>query len=65
MSGPRRPRGWHSSEKIADRWTVTHDKLVFELKRTEFGHIGLFPEQAENWDWLAERVRSLRNRCES
>jgi 23S rRNA (cytosine1962-C5)-methyltransferase len=29
-----------------------------ELKRTEFGHLGVFPEQAANWDWLvARRVR--------
>ena len=27
-----------------------------ELKRTDFGHVGLFPEQAENWDWIAEQV---------
>lgn len=24
---------------------------------TPFGHIGLFPEQADNWDWLARFVR--------
>jgi 23S rRNA (cytosine1962-C5)-methyltransferase len=27
--------------------------LRFELKRTDFGHLGLFPEQAENWDWIS------------
>jgi 23S rRNA (cytosine1962-C5)-methyltransferase len=26
--------------------------LVFELRRTDFGHLGLFPEQADNWKWL-------------
>ncbi len=31
--------------------------MTLELKRTEFGHVGLFPEQAENWDWIAEQVR--------
>ena len=32
------------------------NRMVFELKRTDFGHVGLFPEQAENWDWIAEQV---------
>jgi 23S rRNA (cytosine1962-C5)-methyltransferase len=27
------------------------------LKRTEFGHLGVFPEQAANWDWIAAQVR--------
>ena len=29
-----------------------------ELKRTVFGHLGLFPEQAANWAWIAEQVAS-------
>jgi 23S rRNA (cytosine1962-C5)-methyltransferase len=31
--------------------------LTFALKRTDFGHVGLFPEQAENWEWIADQVR--------
>ena len=38
-------------------WTIAHGRMTFELKRTDFGHVGLFPEQAENWDWIAEQVR--------
>ena len=39
-----------------DRWVVRYGRLAFELKRTEFGHVGIFPEQAENWDWIADQV---------
>ena len=39
------------------RWTIAHDRMTLELKRTDFGHVGLFPEQAENWDWIADQVR--------
>jgi 23S rRNA (cytosine1962-C5)-methyltransferase len=28
------------------------------VKPTDFGHIGVFPEQAANWEWIAERVRA-------
>jgi len=40
-------------------WTITHDKIVFELKGTSFGHVGLFPEQAENWDTIATLCRTF------
>ena len=42
------------------RWTIAHGRMTLELKRTDFGHVGLFPEQAENWDWIAEQVRRSR-----
>jgi 23S rRNA (cytosine1962-C5)-methyltransferase len=48
---------WHAQRSLPETWNVTHDRLIFELKRTDFGHVGLFPEQAENWDWLAGQAR--------
>lgn len=37
-------------------WTIRHGPFALELKLTEFGHLGVFPEQAANWDWLARQV---------
>lgn len=31
--------------------------LRFRLKPFQFKHTGLFPEQAVNWEWMAERIR--------
>lgn len=45
-------------DDLPERWTTTLDGLSFELKRTEFGHLGLFPEQQENWRWIADRLRA-------
>ncbi len=39
------------------QWTIVHGLMTLELKRTDFGHVGLFPEQAENWDWITQQVR--------
>jgi len=33
-------------------WQIRHDQAVFELRGTPFGHVGVFPEQAENWDTI-------------
>ncbi len=29
-----------------------------ELKPTDFGHLGVFPEQAANWEWIARQVQT-------
>lgn len=47
---------WIDRHVLPKRWTVRHDRVTFELKRTEVGHLGLFPEQAACWDWIADQV---------
>ena len=32
--------------------------LNFKIQPTGFKHTGLFPEQAVNWEWMAERIRN-------
>ena len=32
--------------------------LTFNLKPFSFKHTGLFPEQAANWDWFGEKIRT-------
>jgi 23S rRNA (cytosine1962-C5)-methyltransferase len=49
---------WVPVKALPQRWTVVFGPLRFELKPTDFGHIGVFSEQAANWDWIAEQVRS-------
>ncbi len=58
---------WQSDRPLPQRWNIAHGPLTLELKRTEFGHLGLFPEQAANWDWLAGQIRRVRetHQCDS
>ena len=51
---------WVSDRPLPERWAIAHGPVTLELKRTEFGHLGVFPEQAANWDWLAEQIRRVR-----
>ena len=41
---------------MPDSWQIRHDTIVFELKCTDSGAIGVYPEQATNWDWIAGQV---------
>lgn len=39
-------------------WTVTIDDVgSFSLQPSEYGQIGLFPEQMENWTWIQDILR--------
>jgi 23S rRNA (cytosine1962-C5)-methyltransferase len=55
-AGPQRGT-WTTVAALPESWIVEHGPIKFEAKLTDFGHVGLFPEQAENWDWLVEQVR--------
>lgn len=43
---------------LPDEWRIHYRSLTFLLKPFSFKHTGLFPEQAVNWDWMAEKIRS-------
>ena len=43
---------WRDRVKIDDEWQVNFDFLKLNLKRTSFGHLGVFAEQMKNWQQL-------------
>ncbi|HRK53065.1 MAG TPA: class I SAM-dependent methyltransferase [Cyclobacteriaceae bacterium] len=52
--------GWKKNKNMPDSWQIYYDplKLTLRLALTGFGHVGIFPEQANNWDFINETVRS-------
>ncbi len=52
------------TRNMPDRWTVNYREkdlsLEFRLSLTSFKHIGLFPEQAENWSFIYENCKRIR-----
>ena len=51
--------GGHWDKKdIPQQWKITYRDLTFQVKPMNFKHTGLFPEQAANWDFCAQRIRS-------
>ena len=58
---------YHRSDKGGGRWEIFHlpeswrihyKDLTFQIKPMSFKHTGVFPEQAANWDFAMERIRS-------
>jgi len=74
---PKEHKGWkspnahyHRSSKgggeweffdLPNKWTIKYRDLTFNLQPFSFKHTGLFPEQAVNWDWMMEKITSVRN----
>ena len=73
---PKTEKGWrkmnghyHRSAKgggeweffdLPEQWSIHYGSLTFQLKPFSFKHTGLFPEQAVNWDWFSDKIRSAK-----
>jgi 23S rRNA (cytosine1962-C5)-methyltransferase len=52
-----RGEGWSvRGESPLEPWTISIDRLTLELRPAAGGQVGLFPEQAGIWSWLAAQV---------
>ena len=51
---------WHYNKKIPESWLVSWNGLKFIVKPMGFKHTGLFPEQATNWEFMANLVKNSK-----
>lgn len=49
---------WEIKEKIPSSWKIKYDNMTFNIKTMGFKHTGLFPEQAVNWDFVADKIKN-------
>lgn len=53
--------GWWRHPQMPESWEVRYQygdlKLKLRLALTSFGHVGMFPEQACNWNFIYDSVR--------
>ena len=47
---------WHGRSALPKEWIVTVAGTSFKLGGTDFGHLGIFPEQRAQWRWIREQV---------
>ncbi len=53
---------WEFRNKLPESWNIEYGPLKFIIKPTGFGHIGLFPEQLENWKWIEDQSQNPETR---
>jgi 23S rRNA (cytosine1962-C5)-methyltransferase len=53
---------WHLKPGMPNQWFISYHyksmKLRFRLGLTSFKHVGIFPEQSENWDFIFDNLNS-------
>ena len=48
---------WEVYKKLPDVWLVAYKNIVFGVKPMGFKHTGIFPEQAANWEFVADKIK--------
>ncbi len=47
---------WHGRANLPKAWQLETAGIRFRLGGTDFGHLGIFPEQRAQWRWIRGRV---------
>lgn len=60
---------WKKMKDMPDQWRIRFafnpkDELVFRLGLTSFKHVGIFPEQATNWEFIHEQINHVKKNVE-
>ena len=52
---------WNMLRKMQEQWTIAYPAVGFNLRLglTAFKHVGVFPEQAPNWDFIYQSVQDI------
>lgn len=56
---------WIQREGMPDRWYMFYNykdmRLKFRLGLTSFKHVGIFPEQSQNWNFIYDSIKSFNS----
>ncbi len=57
---------WKKHTSVPDRWNIQYKSpslnLQLRLALTSFKHVGVFPEQAVNWEYIAFSIKRLKTK---
>ncbi len=60
-AGQQDSGSWKTLKKMDEQWPIVYQPLGITLRMgmTSFKHVGVFPEQAPNWDYIYENTSRL------
>lgn len=57
--------GWSKNPSMPESWNIQYNhnslKLTLRLALTGFGHVGVFPEQGNNWNFIYDTITGWNN----
>ena len=48
---------WKINSKLPERWQMNFQELRFWVQISSSRHIGVFPEQASQWEWIIQKIK--------
>ena len=48
---------WEATRPLPERWQMSYQSLKFWVQTTSSRHLGVFPEQACQWDWIDGQIK--------
>jgi 23S rRNA (cytosine1962-C5)-methyltransferase len=51
---------WQFKKAMPHNWPMQYKGLKFQAQASQSRHMGVFPEQAAHWDWIANRIHSTK-----
>lgn len=55
---------WEFLKKMPENWQLNYHHqqldLTFNLALTKFKHVGIFPEQSVNWDFIFQKINEIK-----
>lgn len=55
---------WMAHQNVPDKWFMPYKSdaldLQFKISLSSFKHVGIFPEQASNWEYLAKEIPNFK-----
>ncbi len=52
---------WKNKKNMPEQWKIKYNNITFRLGLTAFKHIGIFPEQASNWDFIFQKITEIKS----
>jgi 23S rRNA (cytosine1962-C5)-methyltransferase len=49
---------WEFNRKVPERWLMSYRSMRFWAQTSASRHLGVFPEQASQWNWLAQVIHA-------
>ena len=54
-----------ANKNLEQDWQIKIEDIVFNLKLQKFKHLGIFPEQQPNWNWITETIKKSKGKIET
>jgi 23S rRNA (cytosine1962-C5)-methyltransferase len=55
---------WNMVRDIEDKWLIDFGNQKMWIRPTAFKHVGLFPEQVSNWQWMQDIIKPQKDQRE-